>query len=398
MALVCNQPKKIIPMRLTVAYLFYFLASFLMVLSEASGQNVSPKQIQAATAPRVSQPTKKYILVSDPNDGGRFWYMLLDSARAGGTPQYSVPSWQKVTDVGDVTNHFVTASGLTLTQLATGGAPDSIIVVKDGVLKRYPRYQLPVHQSFRQVVSDATTVNPLPIGSNVGAIPIQNATQLFWLNERATGLREVVKDSQSIQLPMSPPALSTLDIVVQSNIRKLQFVTPTGGIPIDSLTKAFFQNVEYGSVFRCQLTSEFGLQRWLIYKITNTVYRQDTVEMTPNRVINVSEFSKNIFLTARSGTWTQGDGIEFRLPKYPGAGQEITFTNQFGLIPSNTEFRFTATGGYSFKFPSSPTKVFAYDPLSINTTADAIFTNQEFQFRCSANTADKRWSCFLISQ
>ena len=126
--------------------------------------------------------------------------------------------------------------------------------------------------------------------------------------------------------------------------------------------------------------------------------RTDTVNISPNRVITLNDQQHFVFMSARSGTWQQGNGVTFRLPPTPSHGQEIVITNQFGIIPSNTRFLFTATGGYSFRFPTLATKAFAYDPLSINTTGDLVFTSMECQFRCVANAVDKKWSCFVTSQ
>jgi hypothetical protein len=103
-------------------------------------------------------------------------------------------------------------------------------------------------------------------------------------------------------------------------------------------------------------------------------------------------------MSARSGTWQQGNGVTFRLPSVPSHGQEIVITNQFGIIASNTRFLFSATGGYTFRFPTLTQKGFAYDPLSINTTGDVVFSSMECQFRCVANAIDKKWSCFVTAQ
>jgi hypothetical protein len=364
------------------------------------GQTISPKQILPATSSRVAQPTKRYVLMSNPSDGGKFWYMLADSLTAGTPPQYTVPTWQAVTNMGRTTVHAVTAAGLTLTNLTEGSVSDSIITVREGLLRRIPPPNLiPVHQSNWIVNSDATTEDPLSISSNLGALPIRNEVVFRWLQQSATGNRQIVKDSQAIRLPNYPTrSLVTIDVMIQANIRKVLFLGSLE-IPIDTMTQAKFQNVEHGSVFRCQMVSGANGGRWLIYKITNTITKQDTVILSENRVVQLSEFNKQVFLSARTGNWAANNSIEFKLPKYPSDGQEIVLTNQVPLIPSNTEFRFTATGGYRFMFSNDPSaKIFAYDPLSINTTADHVFDKTEFQVRCAANTATRTWSCFLVSQ
>ena len=389
--------------------LAYITAMSCFCVFQACGQRIAPGQINPAAAGRVSRPDLPYKLQSNPASGGYFRYVVdtPSVATGGGGGAASIPNWQQVTDVGKTTTHFVTASGLTLTQLASGADVDSVIVVKDGVLKRYPRVTPIVHTFFHVTNNENTgtrslSENPVQISSNLGIAPLINAQLTSWQERfkdvRLDGFREIMKDTQAFRLPTAPTDKMAFDVLVQSNIRKLEFVG-SATYKVDTMTQRRFQNVRHGSVFRCQLFSHptDGGQRWFIWQVSSPDKRTDTVDISPNRVIELNEIQKHVFLSTRSGTWQAGDGVEFRLPKFPEHGQEIVLTSQF-IIPTNMEFRFMATGGYVFRFANGVSNTFAYDPLGTNTTATHTFVNMDAQFRCVANSVNKVWACFVQSQ
>ena len=102
------------------------------------------------------------VLQSNPASGGYFRYVVDTPSVSSGGGAPTIPNWQQVTDVGKTTTHFVTASGLTLTQLTTGGAVDSLVVVQNGVLKRVARQIVPAPLTLSPPVPVEDPFNPLP--------------------------------------------------------------------------------------------------------------------------------------------------------------------------------------------------------------------------------------------